>query len=565
MQGSNTLSLGAANSRSHHGPQDAWRLLVPTLALAAFFVVAAGLQVLAGAYDVELSGYPDEPSHFVTGVLFKDYLTTFPPQPVVPFAKEFYIRRPKVAVGHWPPVLYVLEGIWFALFHASRRSALALMALICALVAASVYHLVRRRYGNAAGIAAGLLFVCLGFVQTQTSQVMADMLVALFGLWATIAFADFLAARRRQDILRFAIFSILAIFSKNNGLYLVLTPLIAMVLTKQLGVLRSPRLWLGASIVAIPTAAWVVWSNKFVASSWAETPSLGFFVRASRLNLSFLYFILGPCFLILIAAGMFRDRIGSRSTADPLPATLTSAALSVLLFQSVAPAGIESRFLLPAIAALIPLVFSGLMSIVESLGPRTVAPLFRAAVLLATAALISPGRTFAIPHKPYRGFSEVADFIQSQPRLRQGTILVSSASDGEGLLISEIVMRYPSSLGIILRASKVLSQSDWLGRSYSIRFVSAHDVFQYLDEMGVDLIVIEEQEGVQASPHQDLLLQVDPQHVDHWRRVGIFPKRSPSDLKGSRILVYERIDGSIRSNKNVYQDMEKILEGKLGK
>ena len=131
---SNALPLGDAESSSPGKARAARRFVVLVLALAAFFGAAVSLQTLAGAYDVELSGYPDETGHFVTGALFQNYLTTFPPQPLIRFAKEFYIHRPKIAVGHWPPVLYVLEGVWFVLFHVSRRAALALMALITASV-----------------------------------------------------------------------------------------------------------------------------------------------------------------------------------------------------------------------------------------------------------------------------------------------------------------------------------------------------------------------------------------------------------------------------------------------
>jgi hypothetical protein len=242
--------------------------------------------------------------------------------------------------------------------------------------------------------------------------------------------------------------------------------------------------------------------------------------------------------------------------------TLASAALSVFVFQSLVPAGIESRFLLPAIAALVPLLFCGLMWFAESVGPRAVPPMVRAALLLAIGVLISPGRTFAIPQKAYRGFSDVADFIQSQPHLRRGAILVSSDRDGEGLLISEIAMRYPSSEGYILRASKVLSQSDWLGLSYKSRFESADDVFKYLDLMGVDLLVIETRPGVAAPEHQEFLLQVENGHLDHWQPVVIPAKRSP-DLKGSKILVYRRIGSSARSDEEIHRDMQEILKRML--
>jgi hypothetical protein len=538
--------------------------VIPVLVLAAFFSLAVGLQNLAGAYDVELSGYPDEPAHFVTGVMVQDYITKIPPPAAVPFAREFYIHRPKVAIGHWPPVLYLIEGIWFVLFHASRHSVLALMALITASVAASIFHVVRQRFGIPAGVAAGLLFICFGFVQTQTSEVMADMLVTLFGLWATLSFADFLAKRLARDILWFAAFALFAIFTKNNGLYLALTPPICLLLTRQLGVLRSPLLWLGATIVAIPTAFWVTWGHKYVASSWVETPGLAFFLRASRIDLLLLYVVLGPFLLILAVAGAVRESIQVRTMRDFVPQALTSAAVSVFLFQSLAPAGIEPRFLLPAVAAMIPLLFYGLMWLSESVGPRAVPLTIRAGALLIVGVLISPHATFAIPHKPYRGFSEVADFIEADPLLRRGAILVSSASDGEGLLVSEIVMRYPSSQGFILRASKLLGQSDWLGRDYKSRFRSGDEVFLYMKKMPADLIVIEDQAGIQEPKHQELLLQMCSEHPDYWQSVGIFPTLRPPDRNGSRIFVYRRIGGSGPRDEEIHQEMEEILRHIIG-
>ncbi len=392
---------------------------------------------------------------------------------------------------------------------------------------------------------------------------MADMLVTFFGFWATLSFADFLESRRAVDIFRFAFFALLAIFTKNNGLYLALVPLIAMLLTGQLRILRSPLLWLGGLVVAIPTGLWIVWSHKYVAGSWAETPGLTFFVRAARMNLYFFYLILGPCFLILIVAGVVRSIIRSRSTGDLILPTLTSAAFSVLIFQTLAPAGIEPRFLLPAVAAMIPLLFSGMWWFAESVGPRAIPPMVRAAALLVIAVLISPGRTFAIPQKEYRGFTEIADFIRSEPQLRCGATLVSSTSDGEGLLIAEIAMRYPNSEGYILRASKILAQSDWLGRSYKSRFGSADEVSKYLDLMGVDLLVIEIQPGLPAAEHQDLMVQIVKAHMDNWQPVDISSKRFPADLKGSKILVYRRTGNVARSYEEIHRDMREILQRML--
>lgn len=544
--------------------------VLPGLTLALFFGVAVGLQTLAGAYRVELSGYPDETGHFASGALVGSYLKTFPPQPLLRFAKEFYIHRPKVAIGHWPPVLYLIEGVWFVLFHSSRRSALALMALICASVAASIAHVVGRRYGSPAGIGAGLFFICLGFVQIQTSQVMSDMLVALFGFWATLSFADFLTGNRTSDLVRFAAFALLAIFTKNSGLYLGLTPPICILLTREFAVLRKPGLWLAAVAVAAPAIAWVVWTRSLLPARMFHGPALQVFAQATQQDFNFLYYILGPWLLILIAAGVVHNLIGFRAGGDYLPLALLSAALSVFLFESiaaiqgVAAAAIEGRFLLPLVAALIPILFSGLLWLAASARLRAIPITVRAAALLLVAILISP-RTFAIPVKPYRGFAEVADLIESDPSLRMGATLVSSVSDGEGLLISEILMRYPSSEGFILRASNTLAEEDWLGRDYKLRFKSAEEVFAYLKEMQVNLVVIEDQPGNPAPAHQGLLLQMCREHPDYWRSAGIFPTRRPPDLKGSQIFVYQGIGASAPADHKIRREMEQILRRRIGK
>jgi hypothetical protein len=57
---------------------------------------------------------------------------------------------------------------------------------------------------------------------------------------------------------------------------------------------------------------------------------------------------------------------------------------------------------------------------------------------------------------------------------------------------------------------------------------------------------------------------VDKEHLDHWKAVDIFPKRFPTDLKGSRILVYQRIGSSVRSDEAIHQDMQEILQQRLG-
>jgi len=530
------------------------RIGVFTLALSSFFAIAVILQHRCDAYNAELGGYPDEPGHFVTGVLFRDYFETFPPRPFIPFAEEFYIHRARIAIGHWPPVFYLIEGVWFCLFGVSRASAISLMGLICAATAASVWAILRSRCGEIAAGAAGLLFLSLGFVRIQSSEVMSDMLVALFGLWSAIAFADFLARDRLRDILLFSIFALLSIFTKNSGLYLAFLPPISILITRRLAVFRNPRLWLGAIAVGLPSLLWIVWSRKFAADYWIEKPGFALFVRAFPHNLVFLYMIFGPVFLLLALIGALRAWWRFANHSDLLPPVLAATAFSVLLFQSVAPLGLESRFFLPAVAAMIPLIFLGANWIATNSLSRVRPEIGVLAIVLA-AALISPHQTFTAPPKERRGFSAVADLIQSEPALRKGATMVSSASDGEGILTAEVAMRYPCSEGYILRASKLLAHSDWEGRDYTSRFHSAATVSDYLERLGVGLVVIDQHKVTGVPEHQVLLLEAIRENPGKWRRVGV--SASPKD---SAVLTYQRTAAIEGPERNIRNDMREVLQ-----
>jgi hypothetical protein len=525
------------------------RPYIPLL-LLCYFAFAILLQWLAGAYHAELSGYPDEPGHFVTGVLVEQYLRAVPLKPPVAFAENFYIHRPKIAIGHWPPLLYVIEGIWFLLFHHARASILALMALICAGVAASVCQIIRQRYGWTLGIAGGFLFQALSLVQMQTSEVMADMLVAFFGFWAVVAFTDFVKTEAWGDVLRFAAFVLLAVFTKNNGLYLALAAPLCLLVTRRMRLLRNWRLWAGVAIIALPTLVWLRWSFRFVSNTWAEKPGLALLPRAYLINLTFAYRALGPYFLILALVG-FVMILGAQSKPVNLRfAGLACAAASVFVFQTISPAGIEPRFLLPAIPAIIPVCFAGASWIAAKIDLHRIYMSRLALGLVGVSAILSPAGTFSTRRKESRGFLRVADLIEARASLRNGLVLVSSSKDGEGILISELVMRYPYSEGFVLRASKLLASCDWLGRDYKARFTADSDLDKYLDRTGIALVVIDELNDMPEPSHQKMLLRALLREPQKWR---------PISIEASNLLVFERAGESIPNDRQLRQQMEELL------
>src|SRR4051794_28093637 len=83
---------------------------VTLFVLLLFLAVTVLLQWLSGTYQSDFGGYADEPAHYVTGLMVHDYIATgFPGRPQQ-YAENYYLHYPKVALGHWPPVFYLMQA-----------------------------------------------------------------------------------------------------------------------------------------------------------------------------------------------------------------------------------------------------------------------------------------------------------------------------------------------------------------------------------------------------------------------------------------------------------------------
>src|SRR5882672_8564885 len=134
-----------------------------------YFCCSAALQWVAGAFRSGFGANPDEPAHYLTGLMVRDYVAQFFPGPPIAFAQNYYLHYPAVAFGHWPPMFYVLQAFWTLAAPVSHSSLLVLMAALTAATAAVLDHLAQE-----GGLVAGVLFVALPITQVYTSAIMAE-------------------------------------------------------------------------------------------------------------------------------------------------------------------------------------------------------------------------------------------------------------------------------------------------------------------------------------------------------------------------------------------------------
>jgi len=524
------------------------------LALTAVFCCVLALtillQTLGGAYTSEFSGYPDEPAHFITGLMIRDYVLAGLPESPVKYAEDYYFHYPKVAFGMWGPLLHVSEAAWTIIFPANRMSLLILMALFSSITAALLFSALLDEVAGVLAFLAALLFICVPTVQAYTGMVMADGLVALLDFCAALAFGRYLNSGKPRDSALFGIFACLGILTKGNAVALVLLPAFAIAFTRRFSLLKKPTFWIGPAIIGCIGGPWQYYSTRLL-SGILERNAAGSFLPfytktiATVLGLGLLPFILAGLYSRFLAPAL-------RNRLDGKWAAAASLIFSVWAFHSAVPAAApEYRYVIAVLPPLLMFLMAGVAIAAERIRIPAVSPEYRVWSVAAVVLVVFFTTAFTIPHKLYHGFDEVADVLE-RPEYRDSEILVSSNANGEGMLISEMAMRERRPSHTILRASKMLAQSDWNGQRYRATYTTPEQILNYLRRIGVSIVVIDNDPGSDSFAHHALLRKTIEAFPSEWSAVGTYPRQREPQI-AAHIDVYK-----LRSEPGSHRDKIRI-------
>ncbi|MEO6760288.1 MAG: glycosyltransferase family 39 protein, partial [Saprospiraceae bacterium] len=191
-----------------------------------FAALIVGLQVYGGAYRAEFTGHADEAAHFVSALLVRDYLGLSPLPAPMPWAAQYYLHYPLVAIGQWPPGYYIAQALWWLVFPVSRATALWLN-IGMALSGMTVFYVLARRIRPGwPVIATGTLLLCTRVVQEANATVMADLpslVAALIVLWTLTRLAEEPDGWRLAGV---AAALGVALFVKGTGVALLVAPVL---------------------------------------------------------------------------------------------------------------------------------------------------------------------------------------------------------------------------------------------------------------------------------------------------------------------------------------------------
>jgi len=195
---------------------------------------------------------------------------------------------------------------------------------------------------------------------------------------------------------------------------------------------------------------------------------------------------------------------GVRSRVQARWPPMLALPVSALLFHVFVSVGWEDRFLIIAAPGIAVLFAAGVHFLIQrwSLSqPRT---------KLATAALALSGCAFwaatsvRFVEKPDLGYHRLPD--------SRGIVYLCGGDPlHEGALISEMALRDPHLNRIVLRASKVLFLSTWLGSRYRLLFPTPEAVSEYLDQVHVEVITVQQSYSLPHTLQLERALRLKPQ------------------------------------------------------
>jgi hypothetical protein len=482
----------------------------PALIFAACLVVVLGLQLWTGAYQVERGVYSDDASHFMNGLVIRDYLTTALGQNPVTFAENYYLSYPKIAPLMWPPLFHVALGLLLLLGGPPAATALLLVAATAAWLLWRVYGIVRELAGPAAGVLAAALTITTPLVAALSGVVMLDVAIAALALEAGYWLARYAQSSSRRDAMLFGVFTACACLTKGNGVAVVLMPLAFMLITRRFDLLRKSGLYIAAAIVVVFAVPLLATSAMFDAGIGDFGPvTLALVMERLQFYGGHLWAHTGLPILAMASIGMVlavrRGWKRSEPESLPLAEILASVVIAGIAFHVLNPHQVSvTRYLTMVVGPVAALACFATWEVadrLQMLSSRTTARIVTASVLvLSTIAMRPVPRTGTT-----LGYREAIGYLAARGEIAGNRLLVISDEIGEGAFVTEAAVLGLHPAPMMVRGSKLLASDTWGGHNLRLRYESPAALLGDLEAMHIDYVLLDLDQSSRALPYFNLV------------------------------------------------------------
>ena len=501
----------------------------PALVLAALALVLTTRGIGDGGFRSS-----DASRHALDGVFIRDVVADLPGSILHPmdYVLRYYAKYPSLGIVlYYPPFFAMVEAAFFAVFGISAFTARLTVVAFAVVAAVMMYKLVKAMTAPAAAFLSTALFLSLPTVVFWSRQVMLEMPTTAMILTATYFFYKYAELGQRPSALWAAIFSVLAVMTKQPALFILPAFLLHLVIRRRWECWKHWQLWVGTVIIATVLIPYfwlsfrhahylirmigggpaVMW-HKFhsVLTGWRESmglPLLIAFALAGTACAAWQWVrprVAGTWLLLVLLVTFFMESV--------------YLGAGVVRYVFIA---------LPFFASLIPLLLhrTGLLS------RRWVV----AVLILPVLVLAGVSYAHRVPVK--RGHGEAARALveRSSPN---GIVLFDGYWDGDVVFFTR--QHDPSRRVRLLRGSKMLytyASFDQIG--YQDRLTTREEIWKFIEDYGISAIAVEDNPRYVRNKLPARLLreflQADERFELVWSRdvtdLG-------EDLNGVKILLY---------------------------
>jgi hypothetical protein len=490
------------------------------LAYSAYFVLALVQQHVTHAASIGFGSYPDEPSHYLSGLMLRDYLVSGFKQSPFDYASVYYLHLPMIGIGHWPPVFYLAEAAWMFVFGYTRADTLIFIAAITALCSVTVCLATRDILGWPGALIMGGIVQAIPAVRWSNSLIMTDVFTGMVILWAALALGKFLNSEKSSHAIQFGALASLALMTKPAAACLALVVLPAIVLVRKPRLLRNPALWSAALMVAAISAPWYL-ATWHLASYGSGTGSLMEGLRLAAAGS--IAIVVRELNVILILFGVSVYLFFREPKRDGVRGVLILLPIASVVILAVARVGMEDRYFIPAILSMIVVSADGIGWLSGRLAKSVPLRVWRN-VLIAGAFVLMYVVATTGKARLANGDDDLGRMVSSilsEGEMPIMIMVVGPTGSADGRIIAtlaESMQMRPGNM-LILRATKVLAKTNWNGTEYICRVSNPQEVVEELDEDGVSLLAID------ASPrlgrmrlHEQLLLEAIRQYPERFQK-----------------------------------------------
>ncbi len=354
----------------------------------------------------------DSPRHAMNGFFWLDFLHHVPTHPMH-FALGYYARYPVINPVAYPPFFYLVEGAAYAVFGALPFVGKGLVLLFLLVAAMYMTAWLRRWITPEAGWGAVLFLLQPGPV-VWSSAVMLNVPSMALAVAALYHARRWLEAPESKHVYLAIVLGAIAVLT-----YLpiaVCMPIVVLWATRErrlLEILRPRTLLLLALPVAL-IATWTVlavpWAQSHMAVAKLTSAQVRWTVGGALYYATHMTEIVSAPVLALAVVAVSAALFRSRRRREVILCVIWAVACYVW-FWMITAGYAESRYLLPAVPALVCLATVGVASLADLTQARARGPLFATAVFLV---LISTQAAIAsrLDVRNVSGFDEVAKYVR---------------------------------------------------------------------------------------------------------------------------------------------------------